>query len=171
MTLVKCKECGDQVSTKAKFCPSCGAKRTKRKSILLWILAGLFGYVFYMASQGTLPKNTTTKTALTSEQKAKIKAEGVKRAQKSFETETIYNSKKAIKALLKDQNSAQFKNVFYNETKKGGPVACGQVNSKNSLGAYTGYQRFISNGKTTLLEEKENNLADKWVALCLAIKP
>ncbi|WP_394854470.1 zinc-ribbon domain-containing protein [Shewanella xiamenensis] len=27
MALVKCKECGEQVSTKAKSCPKCGAKR------------------------------------------------------------------------------------------------------------------------------------------------
>lgn len=170
MTLVKCKECGDQVSTKAKSCPSCGTK-TKRKSFLIWVLAGVVGYVFYMASQGTLPQKSPTKTVLTSEQKDKVKTEAFKRAQESFENETIYSSKKAVKALLKDQNSAQFKNVFFNETKKGGAVACGQVNSKNSLGAYTGYQRFISNGKTTFIEEKENNLADKWVVLCLANKP
>ncbi|WP_412514572.1 MULTISPECIES: zinc-ribbon domain-containing protein [Shewanella] len=26
MALVKCKECGEEVSTKAKTCPKCGAK-------------------------------------------------------------------------------------------------------------------------------------------------
>ena len=29
MALVKCKECGSQVSSKAKACPSCGAKPQK----------------------------------------------------------------------------------------------------------------------------------------------
>lgn len=37
MALTKCKECGGQVSTKAKNCPACGAKVQKKVGVLGWI--------------------------------------------------------------------------------------------------------------------------------------
>ncbi|MCG3744583.1 hypothetical protein ACXHPE_17315 [Vibrio cincinnatiensis] len=48
MALVKCKECGEKVSTKAKSCPNCGAKPPKKTSIVTWavlvlILFGVYG--------------------------------------------------------------------------------------------------------------------------------
>lgn len=41
MTIVKCKECGGDVSTTAKSCPKCGAKPPKRTSLLTWIFGGV----------------------------------------------------------------------------------------------------------------------------------
>lgn len=40
MTLVKCKECGNPVSTEAKACPQCGA-RPQAKASYLWLILGL----------------------------------------------------------------------------------------------------------------------------------
>lgn len=40
MALVKCKECGSDVSTKAKTCPKCGAKAPKKTSLFTWIVTG-----------------------------------------------------------------------------------------------------------------------------------
>lgn len=37
MALYKCKECGNDVSTKAPACPSCGALAPKKTSILTWV--------------------------------------------------------------------------------------------------------------------------------------
>lgn len=54
MAVKTCKECGNQVSTKAKKCPNCGAKAPKQTSILAWALVGIIGYVFYMVGQGKL---------------------------------------------------------------------------------------------------------------------
>ena len=51
-------------------------------------------------------------------------------------------AREQVKALLKDPGSAEFRN------QKG---LCGEVNSKNSFGAYTGYQRFIVS-KTVVIE-------------------
>jgi hypothetical protein len=49
MALIKCKECGHEISKKAETCPNCGAKRKKSASggcLLLIILAVLFiGYI------------------------------------------------------------------------------------------------------------------------------
>lgn len=46
MALVKCKECGSQVSTKAALCPQCGAKQPRRTTYSTWfvvVLAGIVG--------------------------------------------------------------------------------------------------------------------------------
>jgi hypothetical protein len=64
-------------------------------------------------------------------------------------------AKRAVAKLLKDPESAQFKDVRYAWSEKTGNVAYGLVNSKNGLGGYSGYQRFVANGTTVLLEERE----------------
>lgn len=43
MSLVKCKECGNQVSDNAKTCPNCGAK-VKRLGLIAKIFIGLFAF-------------------------------------------------------------------------------------------------------------------------------
>jgi len=47
MTIVKCKECSKEVSTKANKCPHCGAKVTKPIGLLGYIFLGLFSFVFF----------------------------------------------------------------------------------------------------------------------------
>lgn len=39
MALVKCKECGNQISKSAKACPQCGAKQKKQVGVLGWLFA------------------------------------------------------------------------------------------------------------------------------------
>lgn len=50
MAIVKCKECGKDVSTVAEACPHCGAKRPKRTSLFTWFIALFFGYFVYQCS-------------------------------------------------------------------------------------------------------------------------
>lgn len=45
MALIKCKECGGEVSTKAKACPKCGAK-VPRFKWWLWLPLGLIVFFF-----------------------------------------------------------------------------------------------------------------------------
>lgn len=62
----------------------------------------------------------------------------------------------AAKTILKDPESAKFRNVYFNQGADNIPMTCGEVNSKNSFGGYGGFQRFISGGKPELsfLEEQ-----------------
>ncbi|MCR4302462.1 MAG: zinc-ribbon domain-containing protein, partial [Sulfuricaulis sp.] len=43
MAMTKCKECGTEVSTKAKECPKCGAPVKRKTSVLTWLVAILLG--------------------------------------------------------------------------------------------------------------------------------
>ena len=60
-------------------------------------------------------------------------------------------SESAVRAKLKDPGSAQFKNQRVSA--KG--AACGEVNSKNSFGGYTGYTRYIFAGKDLTIFESD----------------
>lgn len=41
MALIKCRECGAEISKKAESCPKCGAKQSKPTSLFTWIITGL----------------------------------------------------------------------------------------------------------------------------------
>ena len=76
--------------------------------------------------------------------------------------------KAAVKAQLKDPSSAQFRNIYFHRGADGIPMTCGEVNSKNSFGAYGGYQKFVSAGKSelTFLEEEVADFSNVWNSLC-----
>lgn len=45
MALMKCKECGGKVSTKAAACPSCGAKIGQGKSLIAELFGGIVSLI------------------------------------------------------------------------------------------------------------------------------
>lgn len=57
--------------------------------------------------------------------------------------QVMEKGKKAIADSLKDPSSAQFRNVRLVEYLDGA-VICGEVNGKNSYGAYVGFNDFVS---------------------------
>lgn len=92
-----------------------------------------------------------------------------KNDEKYKELSWIELGKDSVRNRLKDGSSAEFRNVFFNNN--GTAVSCGEVNSKNSFGAYSGYQRFISAGDilTILEEEISDGIQTVWNQYC--IKP
>lgn len=43
MAMTNCRECGNQMSSKAISCPKCGAKRSRTISAAGWVFLALFG--------------------------------------------------------------------------------------------------------------------------------
>lgn len=87
----------------------------------------------------------------------------------------IVKSRDAIKSRLRDPSSADFRNVrFYS----GGPVpvVCGEVDSKNGFGGYTGFQRFIASGDDPNIAFVASDVAvgdsinAAWDQLCIKAK-
>ena len=77
--------------------------------------------------------------------------------------------KAAIRHKLKDPDSAVFRRVFFNRA-DGIPVTCGEVNARNSFGAYMGFQRFVAGGEVLAYLEEETGTAEfdiVWAELCV----
>jgi hypothetical protein len=66
----------------------------------------------------------------------------------------------AVRASLKDPDSAEFRNIH---------GICGEVNSKNGFGGMTGYKRYIGNSGIVAIEG-ENTATDQfepvWQKFC-----
>ncbi|WP_427501352.1 zinc ribbon domain-containing protein [Methylomonas sp. MED-D] len=59
--LIKCKECGKEISSKAEKCPHCGVKRnTGCLGTLLLILAALVAFTAYLSSGSSKPSKSAT---------------------------------------------------------------------------------------------------------------
>ncbi len=73
-----------------------------------------------------------------------------------------YVAQESVKKMLKDPDSAKFRNMN---------GFCGELNSKNSFGAYTGYVRFIGTPELTLIEGQNSQINEEtfsqvWIKFC-----
>ena len=66
-------------------------------------------------------------------------------------------SKDVVLSVLSDPDSAQFRNIN---------GRCGEVNSKNRMGGYTGFDKFVVIGEKVYFESKEANLQVFWKNAC-----
>jgi hypothetical protein len=81
----------------------------------------------------------------------------------------LTSSEETVKGLLKDPDSAEFKDVrFYSGG--GVPVACGEVNAQNGFGGYNGFEYFIALGPTTAFLESQvsGGISKVWNKYCVA---
>ena len=73
---------------------------------------------------------------------------------------------KFLRGILKDANSAQFKDVSYTET----GTICGYINSRNSFGAYTGWEIFLITSNIPMIDEgsysERTAMHNQWNKLC-----
>lgn len=84
------------------------------------------------------------------------------------ETSYVLEHQNRIKNILKDPGSAQFKESFIS-TSLDTYVVCGHVNSKNSFGAYGGFQRFVSAGTIQAIESDmpAGEMNSLWASACI----
>lgn len=82
----------------------------------------------------------------------------------------IVRSQDGIRKKLKDPSSAKFQNSLFVEF-EGIPMVCGEVNAKNSFGAYEGFQRFVAGGSNmAFLESEVADFENLWSQICTASK-
>jgi hypothetical protein len=121
MSLKKCKECGNQVSTKADACPSCGAKiKSKSKNygcgtlIVILILIGMVwsqidGCLEKREKEVQLEKEQAAATELATKRKAELekaeakeKADFEKNIEQHYQKLVSFYEKKSISEGLKE---------------------------------------------------------------------
>jgi hypothetical protein len=131
MALIKCKECGADISSKAAACPKCGAKLPKPTSGCAIVGATVFGAIVLATvyQSQNAPESTPAEQAAFKRQIEWRSA--------------IYKAEAEIPKILKDPDSAKFSDVVAVDDDKGGFAVCGKVNAKNSFGAYIGAKSFI----------------------------
>jgi len=67
MALMKCKECGNDVSNTAASCPKCGAKVPKKTGIGTLVVAGLIGWAVFsfISSGGSIGTSSSSTHSIT----------------------------------------------------------------------------------------------------------
>lgn len=81
----------------------------------------------------------------------------------------VDKAKAAVAEKLRDPDSAKFRNVVSGTNSEGLDAVCGEVNGKNTFGAYSGYERFMTNtdAKFVYLEsESARDFAIDWITKC-----
>ena len=61
----------------------------------------------------------------------------------------IPKAREVIQSQLRDPGSAQFRNERLTKTR----TLCGEVNAKNGMGGYTGFERYFTTGAVSYLEK------------------
>lgn len=151
MALIKCKECGKDISSEAKVCPSCGIAPPKRTSMITIAAVGLMG--IYMvkctydeASKG--PEPPPQKSAATIQ------------ADKELNVAIAYG--KVIKKATKDPASFKMESFLIFP----GGAACYEYRAKNSFGAIVP-AKAVYDGTTLITSETDRNKFTKsWNAVC-----
>ncbi|MNV32166.1 hypothetical protein D3C71_1234930 [compost metagenome] len=137
MALIKCEECGHQVSRDAKACPSCGSTKydasgdTKVKWVIIGIATVMI--VIGVAQNDSKKREAEALTAeiesrKSAEQRA---AEAAEKARKAADFQFAVSAAKAVKAAMK--NPASFE-LVYAGLVDGGPL-CLQYRGTNSFNA------------------------------------
>jgi len=127
MALAECKECGGQISSKAKVCPHCGKKKSNGCGTLFLFLIGL-GVVFF-----TLDRCFTTE--LTEEERQE------QIEQRKLNSDLSWGYKSAKEKVLKELKSpstakfADFSEIRYKDNGDGSYIIESYVDSQNSFGA------------------------------------
>jgi len=157
--MMKCKACGGEVSDGAYNCSTCGESLRMKPISTGGTLAVAALIVVTFVALGSVNDRLSV-SAPAPKPPPQIDAE----TRKALYVDHMSDK---VRAALKDPDSAQFRGAFFSES-GGVKVVCGEVNSKNSFGGMSGFQRFIAGGDLVFLEEQmaEGEIERTWLVLC-----
>lgn len=143
MALVKCKECGQQISTKAEKCPSCGAKAPRKTSPVTWMVLVAILLTVYISVQS--PSSPTSSTATASNSDDPTKSKDVSKEEeppslpewRTFESEDEMTGERSAFATSPRSSSRRPMEFPYQGARAWLGVGC----DKNSEWAYIGFTK------------------------------
>lgn len=144
MALVKCKECGKDVSDTAPACPACGAKRTPKTKTLTWIVVGTIGVVLMAAIVSNSDK--PTQNAATS----KPPSPRVK-TKEDLRRDLALLGMREIKKAMRDPESLKFESIGVNAD---ATTACYVYRAKNGFGGMSKEIMVVHNLKALTTPEE-----------------
>ncbi|MGB3069829.1 MAG: hypothetical protein WBC18_14845 [Ottowia sp.] len=80
----------------------------------------------------------------------------------------VATAKREVAKDFKDPESARFRSIgiYKSKTGKGGVSVCGEVNAKNSYGAYVGYRKFVFSDGISAVDDTDSMYSSLGPALC-----
>lgn len=137
MALIKCKECGNEISSQAKTCPQCGHPTPKRTSTFTWIVAA---FIVFAVLQATF-RTKTPATSPTPEQTAL----NAKKDEEDFKRQDAARLAVAmIKSYSKNPSSVKIEALASN---KDATLICAMFRATNSFNAVVPGSYVMKNGK------------------------
>lgn len=164
MALIKCKECGNDVSTEAKACPKCGAKvvvpRATKPASTGAIVIAVLGTIAVVAVVITGREHEQERAAAAANQTPAQKAANAKRdAQLQWAAQGAIELKKA----MKDPTAFELTSLLV--TKSG--FGCYQYRGKNSFGAILPSSAVLTpKGRLLSKDHQESEFRKSWNAEC-----
>ena len=139
MALIKCHECGTEVSTEAKTCPKCGAKVKKPSSGAgTMLIIGLVAAIFLAAMTSGTGSNTSSDVE-TPEQKAQKEAETARYA-------VAAATSKLLRDTMRDPESMKFESLRVSEN---ADTVCMEYRARNGFGGMNREFMVVADGKTS----------------------
>ncbi len=152
MALVKCNECGNDVSSEAAACPKCGAKPPKETSTATIVVGGFFAlivgsYVINSAEKSSAPPPAP---------KSAAEIQGDKELNEAILVGRV------LKKAAKDPSSFKMESFVIFP----GGSACYEYRAKNSFGAVVPAQAVYDGGLALTSENDGNRFVKRWNAVC-----
>jgi hypothetical protein len=154
MALIKCKECGTEVSDKATSCTKCGApvpSPRKKTGIVTWAIVGILGIGFVRAI--TLGSGPTSTPSAAASPPPPTEAQKLEESDRLNTAALVLTVKKAAK----DPDSFKLHSAM--ATKEG--TSCIEYSATNSFNARLRGIAVVARGKTEISEA-----AATWNKLC-----
>lgn len=132
MAMIKCHECGKEISSSAKTCPNCGVKPKKSVGIVGIAFALFAGFILFKCTLGVEESSRRTaerEAAKTPEQRA---AEATARANEELRVTAAMRTQKLVREHAKNPASLQFEQLGISER---GDTICGRYRATNSFNA------------------------------------
>ena len=162
MPIVKCHECGKDVSTQAKTCPSCGVKVKKPTSRALKLigLACVIGVIGTAITGNNTPPPQQS-AALSPEQRA---TDDTAKAKRDLQLQTAAAVALRLKRATKDPAAFELTALVV----KPDGAACYEYRAKNSYGAILPSSAVLTaKGKVLLQEHDGNTFVSAWNKACV----
>lgn len=155
MALVTCKECGKNMSSEAKSCPSCGAPPPKTTSTATIVVGGFFAMI---VASCVYNQATTVPAAPAQKSEAEKKEDA--------ELNIAIAAGRVLKKGMKDPASFKVESFVYFP----GGAACYEYRGKNSFGAVVpGKAVFDGGGKLLTSGDRDRkNFVALWNRICTA---
>ena len=167
MALIKCKECGGEVSNKAAACPKCGAKVPKETSLFTRAVAVLAVFVvgscIFKGNESRQGAESSS-ASIATQQPVKTPEQIALEAKADGEIQAAIVMGKAIKASMKNPASFKLKSFLIYP----GGATCYEYSGANSFNAVIPGRAVYLPAKTKVLTQDAdgNRFVKAWNDIC-----